>query len=130
MRTRLIPLVVSKVVLIALLSETVILNERLVSAFMMQRRERENRLMSVEAATAAIAHEIKQPLAAISLRCSTALRWLKRTPPDAEEAIDCLTGVMDASASANEVVDSTRQLFKGPPIKRLRLKSIVSFGKC
>ncbi|MFZ0355351.1 MAG: ATP-binding protein [Pseudolabrys sp.] len=110
--TRLIPLVVSKVVLIALLSETVILNERLVSAFMMQRRERENRLMSVEAATAAIAHEIKQPLAAISLRCSTALRWLKRTPPDSEEAIACLTGVMDASARANEVADSTRQLFK------------------
>ena len=110
--TCLISLVVSKVVLIALLSETLILNERLVSAFMLQRRERENRLMSVEAATAAIAHEIKQPLAAISLRCSTALRWLKRTPPDSEEVIASLTGVMDASARANEVADSTRQLFK------------------
>ena len=67
MRTRLIPLIVSKVVLIVLLSETLILNERLASAFILQRRERENRLMSVDAATAAIAHEIKQPLAAISL---------------------------------------------------------------
>ena len=110
--TRLIPFIVSKVVLIALLSETVILNERLVSAFMLQRRERENRLMSVEAATAAIAHEIKQPLAAISVRCSTALRWLKRTPPDYEEVTASLTGVMEASHRANEVVDSTRQLFK------------------
>ena len=109
---RFIPLVVSKVVLIALLSETLILNERLISAFMMQRRERENRLMSVEAATAAIAHEIKQPLAAISMRCSTALRWLKRTPPDYEEITASLTGVMEASHRANEVVDSTRELFK------------------
>ena len=84
---RLIPLVVSKVVLIVLLSETLILHERLASAFILQRRERENRLMSVDAATAAIAHEIKQPLAAISARCSTALRWLKRTPPDFEEVM-------------------------------------------
>ena len=112
MRTRLIPLVVSKVVLIVLLSETLILNERLASAFILQRRERDNRLMSVDAATAAIAHEIKQPLAAISASCSAALRWLKRTPPDCEEAIACLTGMMEASGRANEVVDSTRELFK------------------
>ena len=72
--TRLIPFIVSKAVLIVLLSETLILNERLASAFILQRRERENRLMSVDAATAAIAHEIKQPLTAISARCSAALR--------------------------------------------------------
>ena len=54
--------------LIVLLSETLILNERLANAFILQRRERENRLMSVDAATAAIAHEIKQPLTAISAR--------------------------------------------------------------
>jgi signal transduction histidine kinase len=110
--TRLIPLVVSKVVLIALLSETLILNERLASAFILQRRERENRLMSVDAATAAIAHEIKQPLTAISARCSAALRWLKKTPPDLIEVEDCLTRMMDASGRANAVVDSTRELFK------------------
>ena len=68
---RVISLVVSKVVLIALLSETLMLNERLASAFMLQRRERDNRLMSVDAATAAIAHEIKQPLAAISVRSNS-----------------------------------------------------------
>ncbi|MGB9327598.1 MAG: MASE4 domain-containing protein [Pseudolabrys sp.] len=72
--TRLIPFIVSKAVLIVLLSETLILNERLASAFILQRRERENRLISVDAATAAIAHEIKQPLTAISARCSAALR--------------------------------------------------------
>jgi signal transduction histidine kinase len=110
--TRLIPLVVSKVVLIALLSETLILNERFASAFILQRRERENRLMSVDAATAAIAHEIKQPLTAIAARCSAALRWLKRTPPDLKEVQDCLTRMMEASGRANEVVDSIRGLFK------------------
>jgi len=110
--TRLIPFIVSKVVLIALLSETLILNERLASAFILQRRERENRLMSVDAATAAIAHEIKQPLTAISARGSAALRWLKKTRPNLIEVEDCLTRMMDASGRANAVVDSTRELFK------------------
>jgi signal transduction histidine kinase len=110
--TRLIPFIVSKVVLIVLLSETLVLNQRLASAFILQRRERENRLMSVNAATAAIAHEIKQPLTAISARGSAALRWLKRTPPDLEEVHACLTGMIEASGRANAVVDSTRELFK------------------
>jgi signal transduction histidine kinase len=110
--TRLIPLVVSKAVLIALLSETLILHERLAGAFILQRRERDNRLISVDAATTAIAHEIKQPLASISMRCSAALRWLKKTPPNLEEVGVCLTGMMEASGRANEVVDRTRALFK------------------
>jgi signal transduction histidine kinase len=99
-------------VLIALLSETLILHRRLASAFILQRRERDNRLMSVDAATAAIAHEIKQPLTAISARGSAALRWLKRTPPDLEEVHACLTRMMESSSRANEVVDHTRGLFK------------------
>jgi signal transduction histidine kinase len=110
--TRLIPFIVSKVVLIALLSETLILNERLASAFTLQLRKRDNRLMSVDAATAAIAHEIKQPLAAISTRCSAALRWLKRTPPDLEEVTACLTRTIEASGRANKIVGSIRELFK------------------
>ena len=85
---------------------------RLASAIILQRRERAHRLMSVDAATAAIAHEIKQPLSAISPNCSAALRWLKTTPPDFEEVRACLTDVMDASDRANEIVESIRGLFK------------------
>ena len=105
-------LIASCTVLVVLLWETTMLYARLASAIILQRRERANRLMSVDAATAAIAHEIKQPLTAISARCSAALRWLKRTPPNLEEAIACLTAMMEASDRANEVVDSTRELFK------------------
>ena len=85
--------------LVVLLVETTMLYARLASAIILQRRERADRLMSVEAATAAIAHEIRQPLAAISLSCSAALRWLKRTPPDFEEARACLTAMMDDKRS-------------------------------
>ena len=88
---------------------------RLAGAITLQRRERANRLMSVDAATAAIAHEIKQPLTAMSLGCSAALQWLKRTPPDLEEARACLTSMMDESDRANEIVAGIRGLFKPIP---------------
>ena len=55
-------LIASCTVLVVLLWETTMLYARLASAIILQRRERDNRLMSVDAATAAIAHEIKQPL--------------------------------------------------------------------
>src|SRR4029077_267622 len=104
--TRLIPLVVSKVVLIALLSETLILNERLSSAFIFQRRERGNRLMSVDGAPAAVAHEISQPLGAITLNISSASHLLKKTPPDLEQVDACLTAMAGESNHANEIVRS------------------------
>ena len=55
---RIISLVVSKVVLIVLLSETLILQARLSIANRKLEREQENKLMNVEAIAAAIAHEI------------------------------------------------------------------------
>jgi signal transduction histidine kinase len=78
-------LVASCMLLSVLLVETMLLYSRLASAIMLQRRERTNRLLSVEAATAAIAHEIKQPLAAMSLNSDAALECLKATPLDLEE---------------------------------------------
>jgi hypothetical protein len=52
-------LIASCTVLSVLLVETTMLYTRLASAIILQRREGANRLMSVDAATAAIAHEIK-----------------------------------------------------------------------
>src|SRR5678815_453966 len=60
--TRVISLLVSRVVLIVLLSETVVLHVRLLVANRNLQRERETKLMSAEAVVAAIAHEVRQPL--------------------------------------------------------------------
>jgi signal transduction histidine kinase len=105
-------LIASCTVLSVLLWETTMLYARLASAAILQRRERANRLLSVEVATAAIAHEIKQPLAAISVNNSTALNWLKRMPPDLEEARACRTASIVDSDRANEIVAGIRGLFK------------------
>jgi len=120
--TRLIPLVVSKVVLIVLLSETLILNERLASGFILQRRERENRLMSVDAATAAIAHELRQPLTAIATRGTAGLNWLKQTPPELKRASDCLVSMVDATHRANEIIAAIRGLFKDTSAQRAMIQ--------
>jgi signal transduction histidine kinase len=105
-------LIASCTVLIVLLMETTMLYTRLASAVILQRRERTHRLLSVDEATAAIAHELKQPLGAMSLNCDTALEYLKATPLDLEELRSCLTDVKNDNNRANEIVAAVRALFK------------------
>jgi signal transduction histidine kinase len=111
-------LVGSCMLLSVLLIETMFLYSRLASAIILQRRERTNRLLSVEAATAAIAHEIKQPLGSMSLNCDTALECLKTTPLDLEELRSCLTEVKNDDSRANEIVAGIRALFKATAPQR------------
>ena len=111
-------LVSSCMLLGVLLIETMFLYSRLASAITLQRRERTNRLLSVEAATAAIAHEIKQPIGSMSLNCDAALECLKATPLDLEELRSCLTDVKNDSSRANEIVTGIRALFKGTAPQR------------
>ena len=105
-------LVGSCLLLSVLLVEITLLYSRLASAIILQRRERTNRLLSVDAATAAIAHEINQPLGAMSLNCDAALECLKATPLDLEELRSCLTDVKNDNSRANGIVAGIRALFK------------------
>ena len=68
-------------VLAALFAERRASETRLARANMMLERERDNKLMGAQAITAAIAHEVRQPLAGIVTNASAAIRWLGRTPP-------------------------------------------------
>jgi signal transduction histidine kinase len=95
-----------------LLTETTILYARLANAVVLLRRERDNRLMSVEAATSAMAHEIKQPLAGIAMRSTAALNWLKRIPPDLDQVKSALNSIVDSSHRADEIMSSIRGLFQ------------------
>ena len=111
-------LIASGTVLIVLLVETTMLYARLASAMILQRRERAHRLMSVDEATAAIAHEINQPLGAMSLNCDVALEYLKATPLDLEELRSCLTDVKNENNRAKDIVAAVRGLFKTAPRHR------------
>jgi signal transduction histidine kinase len=106
-------LIASFTVLVALLVETTMLYARLASAIALQLRERAHRVMSVDEATAAIAHEIKQPLGAMSpLNCDAALECLKTTPLDLEELRSRLTDMKNENSRASDIVASVRALFK------------------
>jgi signal transduction histidine kinase len=85
---------------------------RLARANLMLERERDNKLLSAEAITAAIAHEVRQPLASINTNASAASRWLARTPPDPDEARAALTRIQNESHRTSEVFDAIRALFR------------------
>jgi len=95
-----------------LLTEMIVLYSRLSSALTMQRRERANRLVSIDAATAAIAHEIRSPLASITLNANTALAQLLAQPPQLEEMNVILKDIEEASLRVNVTITSVRELFQ------------------
>src|SRR6202048_2541529 len=74
------------VVLFVLLYEITTLYAGLLRAVSAQRREREARLLTGDAVSASIAHEIKQPLSGMITNAEAGFRWLDRTTPDLDEA--------------------------------------------
>ena len=119
---RFFALFASSTLLYFLLAETTVLYGRLVSANLLLRRERADRLMSVQAAAAAMAHEIKQPLTGISAYGAAGLNWLKRTPPALDEARACFVSMVNASQRAGEVITSTLGLFKKTANQRMMVQ--------
>jgi len=81
-------------------------------AIMTLERERENKLMNVEAIIASIAHEVRQPLTAVTANSGAALRFFARTPPDFDEINAALSRVVSDSHRASEVLDGIRALFQ------------------
>ena len=99
-------------VLAALFAERRESETRLARTNMMLERERDNKLMGAEAITAAIAHEVRQPLAGIVTNASAALRWLGRTPPDHDEVRAALNRIQSEGHRTSEVFDAIRALFR------------------
>ena len=119
---RVVALVASSTLLVVLLAESSALYARLSNAYLLLRRERADRLVSVEAATAAMAHELRQPLTAIATRGVAGLNWLKRTPPELNRISECLSSMVDATHRANEIIAAIRGLFKDAPTQRAMIQ--------
>ncbi|WP_207080206.1 PAS domain S-box protein [Novosphingobium sp. KA1] len=71
-----------------------------------------NRATTLGQVAAFIAHEINQPLTAISAFASSGKRWLAREAPDAAEVADCLEKIALSGARAADVVARVRRLFR------------------
>ena len=87
-----------------------------------------NRVNMMGELAAALAHEIKQPIAASITSANALLRWLAREPPDLERARAAAVRIeQDANRAAN-VIDSLRSFYKtGTPAERqvVDVKEIV-----
>jgi PAS domain S-box-containing protein len=76
---------------------------------------------------ASIAHEVNQPLAAISTNGEACLRWLNRPQPELDEARATVTSILEASARARDVIKRIRALARrsDPTYAELDLNAVV-----
>jgi signal transduction histidine kinase len=82
-------------------------------------RDRAHELVNVDAIIGSIAHEIRQPLAAIAAYAGAALRFLQKEPPDYNEVREALTMISTQSRHASDVFDGIRALFKKVDAERV-----------
>jgi signal transduction histidine kinase len=76
---------------------------------------------TVGVVTASIAHEVKNPLAAVVTNAEAALRWLRRPQPDLAEAQAAIGAAVADALRARDVVDRTRLLLSNAPLAPVTL---------
>ncbi len=75
-------------------------------------REREGRLLTMNAMSASIAHEISQPIGAMMAGADAALIWLGKTPPELANVRSSVERIAIDGRRASDVVASVRRLFR------------------
>jgi PAS domain S-box-containing protein len=70
-----------------------------------------NRVTAMGELTAALAHEVNQPIGAAVTNAESCLRWLARDPPDLEEARAAAVNIVKDGMLAAGIITGIRQLF-------------------
>jgi signal transduction histidine kinase len=70
-----------------------------------------NRVATAGELSAAIAHEIRQPITGMVTMANAALRWLSRDEPEIGRARDAMSKVVAAGHQASDVITNVRGLF-------------------
>lgn len=104
-------LLTASIVLVSLLAETTRLYVRLAGTNAMLLRERNNKLMNLEAVAASLAHEVRQPLTAIIAFAQAVRQFLTRDPPDLKEATLTIDDLVETGHRADRIFDDIRALF-------------------
>ena len=71
-----------------------------------------NRVTAMGELTAAIVHEVNQPIAGVVASADAAMRWLVAQPPDLEEARQALESIVEDGKRTSEIVTRVRALAK------------------
>jgi signal transduction histidine kinase len=115
-------------VLLMLLSETTKLYARLATSVLARHQERESRILTMNSATASIAHEVNQPLAAVVNNGNAALRFLSLIPPNLDETRAAVKRIVSDGHRAASVIQSIRSLFRNvtSEVRPVDVNQIVS----
>lgn len=108
-------------VLLVLLSESTLLYARLALSVAAQERERRGRMMTMDALSASMAHEINQPLCAILANTDAGSVLLRKSPPDVGQLGDVLREIAGAARRIADIVTSIRAAFRTEPQTRSRI---------
>ncbi len=85
------------------------------------------RIVAMGELTAAIAHEINQPLAALATNASASLHWLDAQPPNLDEARKAVTGAVREANRASDVIARVRTLLRkaSPQMEPLDVNEVI-----
>lgn len=109
---RIVGFLSSSTILTVLLYEITTLYARLLGAVVGQRREREARLLTGDAVTASIAHELRQPLTAMVTTADAGLRFLDRSLPNPDKAKEAFRRIVMDGHRAGALIGNIRAHFK------------------
>ena len=110
---RVFAVVSDSLVLLVLLAESTMLYAGLALSALARQSERDSRLISMNVVSAAMAHEIRQPLTAIASNAGAGLNWINKVPPDLGRARRAYERIISDIDRVNEVIQSIRDIFSG-----------------
>ena len=129
---------------IILVATTLLLQATLITVLLFEHRRRRNaealarrrmselahvnRMATAGELSASLAHEIKQPLAAMVTNANAGLRWLGRSTPDFDEARSAFQRIVADGHRAGQVLGSVRAMFEKDSGKRAQvdLNGVIS----
>ena len=109
--SRLFAIVTSTIVLVVLVEEIVVLYGRMARSHAMLVHERNNTLMNLEALTAAIRHEVNQPIGALILNGESLELSLREMPPQLDEAHSAAEEMLAAGYRISKILEDIGNLF-------------------
>ncbi|KZD24826.1 hypothetical protein A4A58_21045 [Tardiphaga robiniae] len=74
-----------------------------------------NRVTTMGELTAAIVHEVNQPIAGVVANAEAAMRWLEAKSPDLTEIQQALEAIVEDGKRTSDIVSRIRALFKNTP---------------
>jgi PAS domain S-box-containing protein len=75
-----------------------------------------NRVSMMGELAASLAHEIKQPIAGITLNADACRRWIEHEPPELAQAAQAVARIVNDAKRASSIVDRNRSLYsRGKP---------------